>query len=231
MELDISKTKIVSPCGCDNGFSLGREGSQQQVNDMIVQAAAFLVIAAIVCLRFTYDHSNAEKDLTWVILLWLGLTSWSQRRWVFKLCGFSLWAFYFAYLKRQQQQRGQRKEALDSEPEKLEKPPQHDSSLGKFDYNGPKSPMKPVIFPCRTSHTRLFPKVHSFSYSYLFVGIPIGWRGHVGNILSADRENLPQSQRQPQNGWLSVDSADYLARGENSHGLRGKLDTYLESLV
>lgn len=88
--------------------------------------------------------------------------------------------------------------------------------------------MKPVIFPCRTSHTRLFPKKHSFSYSYLFVGIPVGWRGYISTVLSADLKTL---RGQPGNGWFDVDSADYLARGENPHGLQGKLDEYLESQV
>ena len=46
---------------------------------------------------------------------------------------------------------------------------------------------KPLFFPSRTTHTRLFPKTHSFSYSYLLVGIPVGWQGSVGGMLSADQ--------------------------------------------
>lgn len=91
--------------------------------------------------------------------------------------------------------------------------------------------LKPMIFPCRTSHTRLFPQKHSFSYSYLFVGIPVGWRGCVSSLLTADLKNTPWKGRKPENGWFSVDSADYLARGDSKHGLRGKLDTCLESQV
>ncbi|KAL6721362.1 hypothetical protein ACLMJK_000465 [Lecanora helva] len=37
------------------------------------------------------------------------------------------------------------------------------------------------------------------------------------------------AQRQPEDGWFNIDSSDYLARGESLHGLRGKLDDYLES--
>lgn len=80
---------------------------------------------------------------------------------------------------------------------------------------------KPLILPCRTTHSRMFPKKHSFSYSYLFVGIPAGWSGCAGSLLSADGAN--------KRGWFHVDPADFLARGDGHLGLRGKLDMYLES--
>ena len=98
-------------------------------------------------------------------------------------------------------------------------------------HNNEISPLKPLIFPCRTSHVRISPQKHSFSYSYLFVGIPVGWRGCVSSLLTADLKTLPWKGRKPENGWFNVDSADYLARGDSMHGLRGKLDTYLESQV
>ena len=91
--------------------------------------------------------------------------------------------------------------------------------------------LRPLILPCRTNHTRFFPKRHSFSYSYLFVGIPVGWCGSVGSFLSADVRLTEESVKSPGNAWFSVDSADYLARGENRSGLRGKLNAYLQSLV
>lgn len=103
---------------------------------------------------------------------------------------------------------------------------------GESDYR-PKSsnPLRPLVFPCRTTHTRLFPKKHSFSYSYLFVGIPVGWRGSVGSFFSADLESLSSKDHRQKNGWLSVESADYLDRGDNAHGLQGKLDSYLRAQV
>jgi len=67
----------------------------------------------------------------------------------------------------------------------------------------------------------MFPKKHSFSYSYLFVGIPVGWSGCCGSLLSADASK--------KRGWLHVDPVDFLARGDGHLGLRGKLDAYLES--
>lgn len=80
---------------------------------------------------------------------------------------------------------------------------------------------RPVILPCRTTHSRVFPQKHSFSYSYLFVGIHVGWVGCSGNLLSADNSST--------RGWWHVDPADYLARGDGHLGLRGKLDVYLRS--
>lgn len=91
--------------------------------------------------------------------------------------------------------------------------------------------LKPLIFPCRTNHTRFFPKRHSFSYSYLFVGIPVDWCGSIGSLLSADVRATKDNVKVPKSAWFSVDSADYLARGESRSGLRGKLDTYLQSQV
>ena len=91
--------------------------------------------------------------------------------------------------------------------------------------------LKPLLFPCRTSHTRLFPQKHSFSYSYLLVGIPIGWRGSVGSVLSADLIPIEGKGLGVQNGWYSVKGADYLHRGYDARGLHGKLDSYLKTQV
>ena len=94
---------------------------------------------------------------------------------------------------------------------------------------------KPLFFPSRTTHTRLFPKKHSFSYSYLLVGIPIGWKGSVGDILAADQGhgNVTDDIQAGYVGgfFYSVDAADYLERGNAHTGLDGKLKKYLESQV
>lgn len=102
---------------------------------------------------------------------------------------------------------------------------------------------KPLIFPCRTSHTRIFPRKHSFSYSYLFVGVPIGGdQGASGSLLSVgsetrldndDDEEEDEKTKQIFNtakSWFHVEAADYLNRG-NSLGLEGKLHAYLRSQV
>jgi hypothetical protein len=98
-------------------------------------------------------------------------------------------------------------------------------------------PVKPMFFPCRTSHVRIFPKKHGFSYSYLLVGMPVGWRGSVGGMLSAD---TPKDQTswymkllslRPGGAWFTVNGDDYLGRGHVEGGLKGKLKNYLESEV
>ena len=91
--------------------------------------------------------------------------------------------------------------------------------------------LKPLIFPCRTTHSRLFPKKHSFSYSYLLVGIPIGWRGAIGSFLSADETVTQACISGRQRSWFSVNADDYLQRGHDSNGLRGKLQSFLHSQV
>lgn len=91
--------------------------------------------------------------------------------------------------------------------------------------------LKPLLISCRTSHTRLFPKKHSFSYSYLLVGVPIGWRGSVGNVLAADLNSLLRGQTRQAKAWFCISSSDYLGRGDSPDGLRGKLDRYLKSQV
>ncbi|KAL9113750.1 MAG: hypothetical protein Q9227_002195 [Pyrenula ochraceoflavens] len=85
--------------------------------------------------------------------------------------------------------------------------------------------LEPMIFPCRTIHIRLFPQKHSFSYSYLFVGIPVGWKGAAGSLLSTENRTLGRAPRT----WFSVEAEDYLARGSDSRGLSWKLWTYLRS--
>jgi hypothetical protein len=98
-------------------------------------------------------------------------------------------------------------------------------------------PAKPMIFPCRTSHTRVFPKVHSFSYSYLWVGIPVGWKGSVGGMLSSDASKpyypwyLRLWSLRPGSAWHTVDGDDYLERGHVGGGLQEKLHNYLHSQV
>lgn len=93
------------------------------------------------------------------------------------------------------------------------------------------APPGPIVFiPSRTTHRRFFPQKHSFSYSYLTIGIPVGYRGRVNRILSVDSVGTKSRW-----SWLSVlynvDGADYLNRGKHPNGLRGKLDEYLGSQV
>lgn len=86
---------------------------------------------------------------------------------------------------------------------------------------------KILIFPGRISHTRLFPKNHSFTYSYLIVGIPLHSHNNKGTrLLSVDDERAWWKR-----GWLRVEAADHLGRGGNEKGIYRKLQAYLESQV
>jgi len=98
-------------------------------------------------------------------------------------------------------------------------------------------PAKPMVFPCRTSHTRMFPTKRSFSYTYLLAGIPVGWKGSTGGMLSADVETKPATWYQelfslkPLGAWFTVSGDDYFERGHLKEGLEGKLQKFLESEV
>lgn len=78
---------------------------------------------------------------------------------------------------------------------------------------------KPAVIPGRTNHIRFSPQKHSFSYSYLLVGVPVGWSGRAG-FLSVESSNL---------GLLSVKARDYLGRDDGDKSLREKLNDYLRS--
>lgn len=85
-----------------------------------------------------------------------------------------------------------------------------------------------LLFPSKTTHSRLFPNKHSFVYSYLVVGIPVGWEGVSGGMVSVSSSEQPWFSR-VKRGWFHVDPADYLHRGDRQLGLRGKLDAYLRT--
>lgn len=80
--------------------------------------------------------------------------------------------------------------------------------------------LPPLLITSRTTHSRVFPKKHSFSYSYLLVGVPVGIRGRISDALSVDSERR---------SWFDVNAADYLARGTSDLGLAGKLKRYLHA--
>ncbi|KAK3678912.1 hypothetical protein LTR78_001365 [Recurvomyces mirabilis] len=80
--------------------------------------------------------------------------------------------------------------------------------------------LPPLLLESRTTHSRLFPKKHSFSYSYLLVGIPVGVQGHMNRMLSVDSQ---------ERAWFHIDSADYLARGSSGSTLAEKLKAYLHA--
>ncbi len=211
--------------------------------DLYLTASVF---AGVWYARYIYDRPGAATDLIFFILIWIGASrsdpqrSPSNLHWrshsllegyccLHYVCCVGL-SFFNIYMLSQIYKRYQDNRIDLEESEAKIKRLQCDHN-GRYTGQSPSSALKPIFFPCRTSHIRMFPQAHSFSYSYLFVGIPVGWRGRISSLLNIDLKSLPCSGRKPRIGWFSVDSADYLARGDSIHGLRGKLDTYLESQV
>ena len=80
--------------------------------------------------------------------------------------------------------------------------------------------LPPLLITSRTTHTRIFPRKHSFSYSYLFVGVPVGVQGKLSRALSIDSQ---------QRGWFEVRSVDHLDRGSTHLSLGEKLKRYLHT--
>lgn len=96
--------------------------------------------------------------------------------------------------------------------------------------------LKPLVFPCRTSHTRMFPQRHSFSYSYFFVGIPVCCQESVGSLLSGDPDQISNNHEGAKGAetvvtGFYVDPIDYLNRGYHHQGLKGKLIDFLKAQV
>ena len=177
--------------------------------------------------RFYFDLPQAKDDLRWTAFVSLWVLRHELLQFVIRFIWQYAWgipvflAIYVASVT------GIFDQGLEQYPS---------SEADKSSYNLKIRHLKPLLFPCRTSHTRFFPKKHAFSYSYLFVGIPVGWRGSIGSILSADLESLEDKKQtdSPSEGrkaWFSVESTDYLARGFHSAGLQGKLQDYLRSQV
>jgi hypothetical protein len=81
----------------------------------------------------------------------------------------------------------------------------------------------PWILPSRTTHSRMFPKKHSFAHSYLQVSVPVDFEGRCGSLISVG--NVKKQ------GWLHVQGSDYLDRMSSETTLEGKLSEYLHSQV
>lgn len=90
---------------------------------------------------------------------------------------------------------------------------------------------RPFLFPCRTTHARMFPRKHSFAYSYLLVGVPVGPKDDSClslPMLTVDPCSSPRVSKRK--GWFHIQGSDYLERGHNMD-LKGKLTQYLRSQV
>lgn len=97
-------------------------------------------------------------------------------------------------------------------------------SNGTVQKSGVEAP-KPRIFPCQTTHARMFPKRHAFAYSYLQCGYPI-----VCSRAQQDETGFPSGEdRYLGSWWLRVRAEDYLERGDGELGFYQKLRKYLKA--
>ncbi|PYH75267.1 uncharacterized protein BO88DRAFT_461497 [Aspergillus vadensis CBS 113365] len=89
---------------------------------------------------------------------------------------------------------------------------------------------RPLLFPAKLSHARRFPVVERYNYwyDYFMVGIPVGFRGRIGNLISID--NHPTSESILEKCWFTIDPARYLEPGSSDLTLEEKLHIFLTNL-
>ena len=102
---------------------------------------------------------------------------------------------------------------------------------------------RPLLFPARLTHSRMFPEKYNYWINYFLVGVPVGLRGRVGTVMSIDsdpRASKPSTSvffRSSMNQfltrilWFRVDTNLYLHRGDGNMGLVAKLQCFLEEQV
>jgi DUF1365 family protein len=166
-----------------------------------------MIVIAIVCLR----SRVGLLDTLSVLVSYSRVGAWSREPLLLGLFGIFVAVPTVAYMLRN---------SLKASPEL--------STLSKTHQN---FTLHPQMFPCRTTHTRFFPKKHSFSYSYLYAGVPIGWVGTVKSFLSADTADpaLHNHLHASCGTWFSIDGLDYLQRSTGGKTLVQKLHEYLSS--
>ncbi|KAJ2979329.1 hypothetical protein NQ176_g3325 [Zarea fungicola] len=88
----------------------------------------------------------------------------------------------------------------------------------------------PLLFPARLSHSRHLPATerYSYSYDYFMIGVPVGFRGRIGNLLSID--NAPARETCLEKCWFTIDPKLYLDRGSEERSLQKKLHIFLRSI-
>ena len=86
---------------------------------------------------------------------------------------------------------------------------------------------QPLLFPCRTTHARMFPNKHSFGYNYLLCGFPI-----IPSSTTSDGHDIANGRDKILGSWwLQIRAKDYLGRGQGELGFYGKLKAYLRDQV
>ena len=99
---------------------------------------------------------------------------------------------------------------------------------------------RPLLFPSQLTHARLFPDKYHYGIDYFLVGIPVGLRGRVGQLISIDSDgrgsNSPTSNSLLERVlrkviWFSFDTSQYLHRGDGHMTLNQKLEHFLKEQV
>lgn len=102
---------------------------------------------------------------------------------------------------------------------------------------------RPLLFPTRLTHSRMFPEKYNYWINYFLVGIPVGLRGHIGSLMAIDSDaTSPHSQSKSffrslitkvlrKLLWFRVDPSLYLHRGDGHLGLVAKLESFLKEQV
>ncbi|KAJ5660070.1 hypothetical protein N7507_006521 [Penicillium longicatenatum] len=100
---------------------------------------------------------------------------------------------------------------------------------------------KPLLFPVKFDHTRFIPVKDHFLNRFLVVGISVGLRCRIGDLLAVDDKSLEVTPSPGVTGWswkrtishfscwFTFDSARFLHRGDDGVDLRQKLDNSLQS--
>ncbi|KAI2898419.1 hypothetical protein CBS63078_7658 [Aspergillus niger] len=89
---------------------------------------------------------------------------------------------------------------------------------------------RPLLFPAKLSHACRFPasERYNYWYDYFMVGVPVGFRGRIGNLISID--NQPTSETILEKCWFTIDPAYYLEPGSGDRTLEEKLNIFLHNL-
>lgn len=102
---------------------------------------------------------------------------------------------------------------------------------------------RPLLFPSRLTHARMFPEKYHYWINYFLVGIPVGLRGRVGGLMSMDSDGSdPHSPASKSFRyslitllrkliWFRIDTSLYLHRGDGHLSLNMKLEHFLKNQV
>lgn len=84
---------------------------------------------------------------------------------------------------------------------------------------------RPYFFPLETTHTRVSPVKHKFSYNFTWAGIPLSEPLNCNGILAIFEK---MADNKPVSSWFTVDADDYLIPGTIGSIFEEKMTAFLE---